>query len=523
MSRNVERPSYDPYQVEIPEYDSSNPEMVRITEADPSGWAQINDPDKRFFYVEHGDYTAYNGNGVIRLSASGSENKPRYLVYYSNPANETHPINMTTGRAIIRQLIIQSASYWIIDRLTIESSPTANQIEGNWRDGSGGTIPAGRFISSHDNILNRLLIENIDQQEYLKIYEGCNDNTIQYCVIRGTRDLLNDNCVGVLLQAIHGRTGRAEIRGTRIIANEMYNLVDGVGLFDHNTLLTIDPSYPGTVIADNDLYITSDFYTDGSGNYTTSGSWSIAENAIDIKAGSRDAYSWVHIVNNRMWGFRYMDVNAANKGSGANGEAMVIHNGYSVDRHTTPLGYILIKNNVIMDATNGLEITKFQYVSVWNNVFYDITKKGAGTTAGPSSTLIMGGNYNEYYMNTIIDSDEWIRSITSPDLIWDIRDNLLVSVLANVYQSSSTNVIADYNFYYGCNFSHLGKPGTHDIEGSAASNSGNSNLQVTIKKITGPETVTIHYGKTESASPHYGKGDPNLGSRKGVGVDNSRL
>ena len=62
-------------------------------------------------------------------------------------------------------------------------------------------------------------------------------------------------------------------------------------------------------------------------------------------------------------------------------------------------------------------------------------------------------------------------------------------------------------------------PGTNDLSYNSAEDSDNDTLNVVINKITGPETFRIPYRETIEHSPHYGNGDPNLGSRPDMGVD----
>lgn len=528
---------YAPVPLTFPAYDPSNPEMMLIDEDED--WAAINRPDKRFFFVTPGDYSSYSvshpDEGYIQLETSGTEERPRYLIYYdpADPDNDTHPANMPESqRAILKFFRLFGASHWVLDRLTVRGSPYANRIIGRGdkdrEDTSSDGFPlengtSGSFSPSSYNILNRMLFEDTENS-MLQIFEGCDHNTIQNSVFRMTTREITDDHIGVFLQAWKGVAGRATIFGTRIVANEFINLNDGIALFD-TEILPGTPSYPITVIADNDIYVTPFFYTNGNGVFDTKGTFAPTENALDIKSASIDPNNWVHIVNNRMWGFRDMDLNLEHRGSQANGEAIVIHHGSGSESYS--VGYMIIKGNIIMDCQSGIILQQQQHISINENIFFDINDKTENDEA-IWAALFIGGNHHEIYKNAIINTDYWLwaPSDANESSDWDLRCNVIVNSGGFEYTAPEENVMADYNFYY--NVTHLRHPdtssvleapGTHDITMPNAADSSNSEYCFERRRITSPEVICIPYVTTEPTSPHYNKCDDTLGTRPDMGVD----
>jgi len=512
---------FRPYQLNLPDYDSNNPEMMLIESN--SDWNHINDSNKRFFFVTPGSYRLF-----IKFTSSGTKESPRYLIYYdpSNPNDETHPANMSASkRASIKCFAFIGARYWIVDRLSVlDSGNERNSISG--KDSNSPTeerhssegFSASRYTPSSHNIFNRLFISG-GSEDSIIIYEGCSYNTIQNSVIC-EQTLPDHDWVGILLQAYRGRSGYAEIIGTRIIANEIYNVNDGIQIFDHPDIPRI-PSYAGTIIADNDLYLTPARYTDGDGHFTTSGGFAAAENAIDIKAGSPDSDNPMYIVGNRMWGFRYIDQSGI-AGSNDHGAALAYHDGGQYRGYDGRYAYIMIRDNIVFDSAQGIVGEDLHHISVVNNVIWDISAHGC-TLNKHFLALDLNISNAEFYRNTIIDSGLsnqkmeywfWARGSSSS---FDFRENVIINCEHKFFDVSSTTCLTDYNFFY-----NVGERlnGDHNIVRSTASESGNSNLNVTIKRITDPQIITIPYGLSTESSPHHNAGDPNLGSISNMGINN---
>ncbi|MBE8233090.1 MAG: hypothetical protein HAW67_05085, partial [Endozoicomonadaceae bacterium] len=320
----------------FPAYNAENPEMALV--GDLVQLKQALKKNIRIIFVKPGHYfNPQKNNNIVTLTGSGTAEAPRYLIYYDpeNPQDNTHPVHMPIfKRAIFRNIWLKSANYWIIDRLTVEKSSVQNQIFGGGQigrddvDANGRPIMAGtsgNFIPSSHNILNRMLYQQMSE-DVIVIYEGCHYNTIQNSVLR-KNTLPDKDWVGIILQAWHGRAHSAEIIGTLIQNNEIYDINGGIQLFDHEKI-TLNPDYRKTKIINNDIYITPNIYSDGKGKLTPKGVFAAAEYIIAIKAGtsSKASEDVIKIKGNRMWGMRLLDHNIA--GSHAHGAIIVLQAPY---------------------------------------------------------------------------------------------------------------------------------------------------------------------------------------------------
>jgi hypothetical protein len=512
-----------PQAVTLPAFDPLDPEMRLVTNLTELDTALAEDVP--MIFVAPGEYFVDTGS-VVRLRASGTESQRRYLVYHDpdDPTDTTHPVHMSPDkRAVFKAIQIIGGSYWVLDRLTLDGGIYSNFIAGAGEEGRADVewsswIPVaagttGPFTPANHNILNRMLYQNTSE-DVVVIFEGCHDNTIQNSVLR--KNTLPDNdWVGIDLLAWRGRAGSAEITGTCIANNEIYDINDGIQLVNHADFTAV-PDYRGTTIVDNDIYVTPDIYTDGQGNLTPDGTYSASENAIDVKAGGSSAApaDWVRIENNRMWGFRYLDRTIA--GSNDHGHAVVIHD--PVGNLDQSRGYILFKGNIIMDTVNGLSVWGNHHVSIQNNIFHDIKRLGHDGITEPydqSLALTTMGAAHEVYNNLFLNGDfTWIWTPEMTDV--DFVNNLIVDFPAQ-YVGSHSGITADYNAYF--NAPQLVVGGTHDTISASSVVPGHATRYVTRKQWTGPEVVEIPYGALSQDSPLLQTPPEVIGSRPDVGVD----
>jgi hypothetical protein len=161
--------------------------------------------------------------------------------------------------------------------------------------------------------------------------------------------------------------------GTIIVNNEIYNYGDAIGIGQMKgdtggAPLDLTTGIPGTVIAENDLYVTPAYVES-----MNSGATGCIENAIDVKTGSMDPQNPVRIENNRLWGYRRVG-----SCSGA-GEGIAIQ---CVTRH------VVIRHNLIFDLPHGVRTEGWhtvangpctipnppasRFVTVLGNLFYGI-------------------------------------------------------------------------------------------------------------------------------------------------------
>jgi len=505
----------------LPVYDPANPEMVLVSSLDELNTALAG--GTRIIFVAPGNYFS-DTRLTVTVSSGGTAEAPRYLIYHdpANPGDETHPVHMPPEkRAIFKCLRIFGASYCVLDRLTVDGGKHRNYITGVGEPGRSDVtdsgIPrsegtSGPFTPSCHNTLNRMLYQHI-REGVIQINDGCHFNTIQNCVIRKT-PLPDGDWVGICLMAWRGRAGKAEVWGTRIVNNEIYDVNDGIQLFHHSIIDPLLPDYRGTLIKNNDIYVTPAIYSDGKGNLDPNGTYSASENAIDIKASSASAapQDWVRIENNRMWGFRFLDDNLA--GSNDHGFAVVIHNNIGGKR-----GYILIRNNIVMDTVNGIGIKDHSNVSVLNNVFYDIKRLGHDGKTEPyenSMALSLKGPSTEVYNNLLIRGDHQWCSLRDTAGV-DVKNNLIVDI-PSVSLHNYSAVTADYNAYYNSP-KRLAAPGTNDTVSTSSLVPGHTDRVVTRKRITGPEQVIIPCGQIGPGSPLRTMPPELLGARPGMGVN----
>lgn len=307
--------------VNLPTCDAGNPEVQLIrSNAD---WSTINSNSKRIFCVSPGDYTSLAN---IKLTVSGTAEKRRYIIL--NNGNDVHPGKLETSELAQFALQFNGADYWTVDRGALVNSSITYQYE----------LRAG---STH-NILNRCYSDEVNINVLLK--NTADNNTIQKCRFENMKDSARRSDFPSISFKDWGLDSWT-IKNTKIIANEIVNTNDAVQtvLREPGNDAPQIASVEGTIIDSNDMYITSDVYTDGKGNYDPSGSRAYAENAIDLKVGSRNASNPMIITNNHMWGYRKSD--GTNSNLSDPGYTFVAHFGVS---------NIKLNDNVIFDSNRGI-------------------------------------------------------------------------------------------------------------------------------------------------------------------------
>ncbi len=338
-------------------------------------WQKINDPAYTNFCVKPGDY---RGAGVITLTSSGSAQEPRVIQLFSD--DNTHPAKLPEGQqALLGGMRLGNGSaaarYWVIDRMS---------FVGLRKNGMVG-INEG----SSDNILNRIVMRN--NMTGIDLQNGAHRNVIQNSYIGDmTEEAIRADIVCIGLQSYQGG---AVIADTRIVGNELVNCNDAIQFIRNGS--NPSGSFPGTLVADNDIYVTAERLTDCNGTVNGTGPCMIGENAIDAKGGSDDASKPVQIIDNRMWNIRRSD--PARKPGGSWGDAIVVQ--YNTQN-------MVIKNNIIMDSNRGIVIHLGSHNTVTEgNTLFNI----GGQTAGSGYGIIItteAGSGNVVRHNTIIAADK---------------------------------------------------------------------------------------------------------------------
>jgi hypothetical protein len=447
---------------------------VRIIQAD-ADWDDINDPAYRIFCVHPGDYTAA---GTIRLEQDGTAGQERWIRYYdpSNPTDDRHPVvRAENERAVIDLMVLEDADYWIVQELT---------IRGDW---TGVRIQNG----SEHNVLDRLLLEHSPFQ----VRDGSHENTLQNSVVRDAPMIPNGDRVCVILSG--ASTGPdVAVHGTRIVNNEIIDCTDSIQLYRPDSS-SHDIDFGGTIIDENDLYLTSAVYSDCSGTLDPQGACACAENAVDIKAAGTNSSNLVQVSNNRMWGWQRTDTDCG--GTGSWGDAVVVHQGAQ---------YSLFQKNIVWDSARGLTFANAHH-SVIDNVVAHIDNP----VDDEGFAILLMGPSSEAYRNVVVDAHAW-GQVSGDDGDW--RCNTLISA-GSGRGTPGSGLLADYNFYYDS--TQLAQPGDNDIVHDQAADAQHTQLCFSAKRWTGPEEICLDDAAPTPTSPHDGQCDPSLGSRAGIGVN----
>lgn len=309
--------------------DCNGPRTFIISSNDD--WKRINDSLFDVFCVLPGDYTT---SGPVVISQHGSAAKPKWLLLNdpANPTDETHPVKLAVGkRAILKQLVMDGASYWMVDRIAIDGSLGSNQII------NGAT----------DVVWNRMLVEDVSNTAAVALNHGVRNITIQNSVIRNMvpKPRVDLGCIE------HERD-----TNTRILSNELYNCAsNGIQLSGAGSSGSI-------AVENNDVYLTSQHYCNTlTGRLDPSGTHSASEDGYVLKGYSGDAT--VLIRNNRFWGLR---PSLSRCGTTSNVPA----SGVNLGAGNTVVRNVIVVDNIFDDIRDwGIYVSnRVEEIMVSNNV-----------------------------------------------------------------------------------------------------------------------------------------------------------
>lgn len=470
--------------VNIPPYDLTNSEHVLISTDDD--WSQINNSDKRFFYVEPGSYK--NGT-IVNITADGTEDIKRYISLYNE--NDTHPAKLDVSDQANVQFVFIGASYWVVDRISSIG----------YSNGSSESFSYEFKEGSHNIVLNRMNLENF--YEGIKILANPSapyneDITIQNSRI-GSMSLagIDDDNVGIKLVARDGRDASGTTKNIHILNNEFKNCNDGIMLQTYEDKSNPRVSFEGTIIDYNQIYTNEEVYTDGNGNITNDpGSlYALTENAIDLKGGSWNPDNPVIISNTIMWGFRECDVNGG--GSGSHGNAITGH--YGVKN----LEY---RNNIIFNCNRDLTFGAKVYrpysaedILIRDNIFYNI---GFSPKDNPNYPRFYYESKNVIYeKNTLVDVNAkayWF-AFYGDEIGLTVSCNAIINSyqLRYINAISSSTIIANNSFY---NTEAIPEYGT-SYESAAEANMADTTFTVDLYT-NNPYSITLPGVVTTDSSPH---------------------
>ncbi len=364
-------------------------------------WSSIN-WSNNVICIEPGDHTSKR---PLTIPTSGTSANRKVLRYTRSNDSDDSPWKQSSGNLATVSGITVNGNYWVIHRLRAIG-------------------PVLLKSPSSDLIVNRMLVENGDGD---MIEISGNRITMQNSVVRntligGTND---KHCL------VTG-DGGADVR---IVNNEIYNCQgDGLQIWQSGQ------DSPGMIMENNDIYLTTARYSNGSGQLSTSGSYACGENGIDMKQGGT-ASNPVRILHNRIWGHRMTDGSC---GNGSFGEEVIFHQAAS-----TSNSYGMIQNNIIMDGTQAIASPNYSpsHWSIVGNLMFSFSGVPTGQT---SAVDLKNGTRQEVYLNTLVDvakgmSAGWI------DLGDGGNNDVSCNVVINggtVSGSSGSTTIVNPNAFY---------------------------------------------------------------------------
>ncbi len=449
--------------------DTSDPEVRIIDSTDDL--ADINNPDIRIFCVEPGDY---RDAGTVSISSSGTADTPRILRHIDDwPETQLNAVQQQrSAQAVFLKIRLTDASHWIVDGISVLNTDPAISLANRSIDILNG---------SADNIIHRSLVEG--GRVAVRIH-GSNRNLLQNNVIRNTVVTNGDsNCINI--EGDPGQTVSANL----IIGNEAYDCTDSlqlVTLADSKGNLT----FPGTLIANNDFYLTDAMYTDCTGQRNPNGNCSVAEGRFDIKGGGTGPSDDqnLRVIGNRIWGARATDTT---QGGSSWGSGIDICCGEAI-------GYVTIKDNIVMNSDRGISIgaDNTHSITIANNTIYNI---GSTNNNSGHALLALDKTYDTVWTeNVIVDSAIWGMFLGSQQTV------SCNTVIDSPRSRTSSDTLIGGNYYYGDVQVPNNTSDKPDIFMGSAALSANESLCFTRKRLTGPEQICIPFAQQSLLSPHSG-------------------
>ena len=381
-----------------------------ITAADSMETITSKMNNNQYICVMNGDYT---GKGTWTLPKSGTSGAYKVLRYYRSDDNDDDPWKQSSpNQAKIAQLDANGQDYWIIHRLTFPVVSTSEHI-------------LVKTATSSHLIFNRIYSTGFyGSSEGHIVIAGQDWITVQNSVIADSQAEVNMSPAGILFGCS---------TNTHVVNNEIYDVAKSVFTWKSGC------TESGSVVENNDMYLTSSYYTTGGTKSKAEGFWSTKANG--------DAAAPYRVIHNRSWGMRPSDTGVCCDGGGAAGWASSIGGGAATG------DYILYQYNIDMDSEGILEFNTqlpdgTNNSSVIGNLFYKFRKYVWNGDALMFYSCCGGSNdRHEIYFNTIIDANNsgWLDRGSATNI--DLRCNVVISSGA-AEGSWGSGSQSDYNVYY---------------------------------------------------------------------------
>lgn len=429
--------------VEIPAYDSKNPEHLLITVANGK-WteANLNNPSYTNFYIEPGDYGTDTGAYQHTITRSGTATKRRTLALYNG--NNIHPAKLANNEVAMMRFHLQAASYWTFDRIAIRD---CNYNDYVWYVGEFSS----NITFNRVHLLNSYAAMRVENQCHNLVVQQSRFDTMSQAAF-------NDDVA--MINIVDGGSP-FEVFNTKITGNEFVDCKPGrVNRYANESAATPHGQYAnfnGTIFAYNTAEYTTAKRTDGNGNFTPTGDYYAGETTgFEFKSGSNDVNNPCIVEHNHIWGFRVADEtfgDLSNAGAGflaymGSNHVKIRYNYifdgtdgiFISDRYDEPYGtdYLEIHDNTIVDCgtsakhwTRSLRISNANNYTIKNNIIKDSRDVWA--------TLY--GNFNGGYLG--------LNDVINPGAPLDLTDNATLDTSDgdNIYNTPAEGgYTEDYSF-----------------------------------------------------------------------------
>lgn len=393
-----------------------------------SNWSSVTQTNTRIC-LKVGDYT---GLGTLALTASGTAGTRKWLTCVKSDGSTSadDPWTVTeANRCKIHKISTSTSPFWILYKITGDQDNANNNAP---------VISGGNGDSTSDIIISNVLIQDFNctgSCGAILARSAHPDWLVQYTVIRQGDIVFQDDNNAM---QVHG-----DATNFTVASSEIYNTTKNFFCSAANT------GCPGMIVSNSDLYFTSDWYTDCSGNFTPTGNCVAGKTTMSLK-GSGTVSNNATISHNRFWGNRPGDTGICCT-STSRGMAISLSNNTAGEKSAD---YTLIQNNIFQNGEQSIAVTRSgpDHHAIVGNIFYDM--RDFGGQGNPHCVAFsQDGSDSEIYLNSFIQCDDnnennsnWLV-IDSSASHADIRCNVVIdSGTHTATQAGDTEF--DYQVYY---------------------------------------------------------------------------